>query len=481
MAVPFSQLLLEMRRRGGAAVVLSLIAASQMARAEDQSVQTSTPQRPAIMFNRWQEDWSVLADPRVAREPFDEFKYIPLSDADRYTYLSFGVDTRERFEANNAAGFGTGSNRNQDYVISRNEFHADLRIANQVQAFVQFQADYAPWKTMLTPVDRDRLDLELAFVTLTEPIGGGTLKLRAGRQQFAFDLQRFVSVRDGPNVRQSYDAGWADYEKGPWRFIGFYSLPVQVRDITIFDDYSSVTQQTFGGVRIERKLSESISINAYYANFTQANVHFPNAAGDERRNILDVRTTGTANHVDWDLEAMNQAGRIGARAIEAWAFGSLAGYTLADVSWTPRIGIQIDAASGDGNSPGRSFGTFNPLFPNGYYLTLAGYTGYVNFIHVKPSLTLHPSSSLKITLAAASQWRQNTADAVYTQPDVAVPDTAGRPGAYTGSYGQFRLDWAIDRATSFAIEAVHFMIGDALRNAGGHDSNYVGVEIKHGW
>jgi hypothetical protein len=105
----------------------------------------------------------------------------------------------------------------------------------------------------------------------------------------------------------------------------------------------------------------------------------------------------------------------------------------------------------------------------------------INFIHVKPSLTLHPSSSLKITLAAAAQWRQNTADAVYTQPDIPVANTVGRPGAYTGSYGQVRLDWTIDRATSFAIEAAHFEIGDALRNAGGHDSNYVGVEIKRGW
>jgi len=464
-------------RRESAAVAILLIAAPQVVRADDQ---TATPQRPAILFNRWQEDWSVLADPRVPRQPFDEFKYIPLSDTDRYTYLSFGADSRERFEANNAAGFGTGANRNQDYVISRNEFHADLRIANQVQAFVQLQADYAPWKTMLTPVDVDRLDLEQAFVVLTEAVGGGTLKLRAGRQQFAFDLQRFVSVRDGPNVRQSYDAGWADYENGPWRFITFYSLPVQVRDNRIFDDYSSVTKQTFGMARAEYKFSESLFIAGYYANFTQANVQFPNASGDERRDIFDVHLNGNANHFDFDLEVMNQTGRIGIEPIEAWAVGSIAGYTFAKVNWSPRVGIQLDAASGDGSTK-QTFGTFNPLFPNGYYFTLAGYTGYANLIHVKPSLTLTPTSSLKIVIAAAAQWRQTTADAVYIQPDLAVPKTAGRPGAYTGSYGQFRLDWTIDRATSFAIEAVHFKIGEAVRNAGGHDSNYLGIEIKRGW
>ena len=37
------------------------------------------PQRPAILFNRWQEDWSVLADPDVPREPLDKLKYIPLN------------------------------------------------------------------------------------------------------------------------------------------------------------------------------------------------------------------------------------------------------------------------------------------------------------------------------------------------------------------------------------------------------------------
>jgi hypothetical protein len=83
--------------------------------------------------------------------------------------------------------------------------------------------------------------------------------------------------------------------------------------------------------------------------------------------------------------------------------------------------------------------------------------------------------------AAAAQWRENTADAVYTQPDIPVANTAGRPGAYTGSYGQLPVDWTIDRAAAFAVEAVHFVAGDALHNAWAHDSNYIGIEIKRGW
>jgi len=463
------------------AIVAALLLAAGPAQAQDvESDVPASPGRPAVLFNRWQENWSVLANPNVPREPFDELKYIPLSVDDPGTYLSFGANVRERFEANDAVGFGIRPNRSQDYVISRAEMHADLRVASQVQIFVQLESDFAPWKATVTPVDRDRLDLEQAFVAIVEPVGDATLKMRFGRQQFAFDLQRFVSVRDGPNVRQSYDAAWFDYETGLWRFITFYSQPVQARDRRILDDYSN-GHLTYGGLRLERKLFGSARLSAYYSRFTQDAARFTSVRGAERRDIFDLRFAGTAGHFDWDVEAMGQFGRVGGQDVQAWAVGSLAGWTFADIDYAPRLGVQIDAASGDGNPSDHVLGTFNPLFPNGYYVTLAGYTGYVNFIHVKSSVTLHPLESLKLMFAVAGQWRETTADAIYTQPNIPLPGTAGRPGRYTGTYGQIRLDWAIDRHASFAVEAVHFAIGDAIRRAGGHDGDYVGVEIKYGW
>jgi len=464
----------------GAVALLALAGAGQARADDDQALQTAAPERPQILFNRWQENWSALTDPAVPHEPFDDLKYIPLSPADPNTYLSLGAGLRERFEANDATAFGVGGSHAADYVISRLEADADLHIAGQVQVFTQLVSAFAPGKTVLTPVDQNRLDLEQAFVAVTEPIAGGELKIRLGRQQFGFDLQRFVSVRDGPNLRQSYDAAWLDYEHGRWRFITFYSQPVQDRDLRAFDDYSS-GRLTFAGARVERKLFQFSEVSLYVARFTQDNAHFPSASGAERRDILDARYSGAVHGLDWDVEAMGQDGRIAQDDIQAWAFGSLGGYTLSGAPWSPRFGLQVDAASGDRNPHDHTLNTFNPLFPNGYYVTLAGYTGYVNFIHVKSSITLHPTPALKLMLAAAGQWRQTTADAVYTQPDIPVANTAGRGGAWTGAYGQLRADYAITPHLTGAIEAVHFQIGEAIRQAGGHDSDYVGVELKFGW
>jgi len=460
-------------------LLIAVLVATFSPASGEETPDEDAPQRPAISFNRWQEDWSVLADPAMQTEPLDDLKYIPLG-GDPKSYLSLGLNLRERFEHNDASGFGTRGSPTENYLISRLETHADLHLGPQFQFFTQFESAFAPGKQQLAPVDQNRLDIEQMFAAYVTPVADGVVKIRLGRQEMGFDLQRFVAVRDGPNVRQAFDAAWADYEHGLWRFISFYSQPVQNRNLRLFDDYSN-GHLTYGGDRIERSDVGPGQLSAYYSQYRQDNARFLTVQGNERRDIFDVRYAGGLDGWDWDLEAMGQTGQIGRDSIQAWAFGTLAGYRWEATVWSPRLGLQFDGASGDQNPHDGRLGTFNPLFPNGYYVTLSGYTGYVNFIHLKPSVTLRPTTSLTILAAAGAQWRQTTDDAVYTQPNIAVAGTAGKGGSYTGTYGQLRADWRATSHVSTAIEAVHFVVADSIRRVGGRDSDYLGVEIKYGW
>ena len=434
--------------------------------------------RPSIALNRWSEDWSVLADPAVPREPLDQLKYISLSTSDARTDLSFGGNVRERFEVNNAQ-FGVGSSRQKADLLSRLEVHSDLRIAGQVQIFVQLQSDAAPGKRDPSPVDQDRLGLEQAFVALTEPLADGTLFARIGRQEVGFDLQRFLSVRNGPNVRQAYDGATAAYTAGPWRFIVLYTDPVQNRNLRAFDDYSS-PHLSFGLVRIERKIGDS-SLSAYVGRFRQDGARFPSASGNERRNIVDLRFTGAGGAYDWDVEGVIQNGSIGTRSIHAWATGAIVGRTFAAAPLRPRLSLQFDAASGDKSPTDNQLNTFNPLFPSGSYFNTAGYQTYANLFHIKAGLSVTPRDRLRLGVGIGSEWRQTVADAIYTIPDVPVAGTAGQGGRYVGAYGELRADYVLTPHLAVALEFVDFSAGPTIVSAGGHDTDYFGAEVRYGW
>jgi hypothetical protein len=441
---------------------------------------TATPARPAIDFYRWQEDWSVLADPRVPREVGDALKYIPLSKGAPNRYLSFGVTLRERFVSIDPPLFGTVGGKHQDYLLHRLEVHADAHLTDNTRVFVQVENALAPWLQNPSPVDANKLDLRLAFLDWRKPLGKGELKVRVGRQEIAFDLQRFVSVRDGPNVRQAYDAIWADYETAKWRITGFASQPVQYRNQTDWDDFSN-HRLIFGGVRAQRRMTADSQLSVSFSDFRQDNVHFLAASGNEERQSVDIHYAGNVQVFDWDIEGMKQDGSVGGKQVNAWAFGSLTGFTLTGLAWAPRFGVQLDAASGTHNLARGTVGTFNPLFPNGYYVTLSGYTGYTNFIHFKPSLTVSPFDKVKLVASFGMLWRQTTGDAIYAQPDIPVLGTAGEPGKHSTNYGQLQINWNATRSLAFGLEADRYFVATALRRAGGEDSDYLGVELRWGW
>ena len=420
----------------------------------------------------------MLSNPYIPRAPLDRLKYIPLN-ADASSYVSLGANLRERLEVNNSPRFGLGSSGPDTYLLQRAQVSADARFGQHFQFFVQLEDVRAFGKNPAGPVDRNPLDLEQAFVAWGGVLGGATVNVRVGRQEMPFDLQRFLSVRDGPNVRQAFDGIWADYAYQKWRFMAYATQPVQYRDAAVFDDVSN-RDFTFSGIHLEQRDVGPGNLFGYYARYTRSNAKFLDATGNEHRDVFDLRYIGRERNTDWDVESMLQTGHVGSTAVFAWAVGSLAGYTL-DLPWRPRFGVQVDAASGDRHPGDGRLETFNPLFPPGYYFTLAGYTGYTNLVHIKPSVTLKPSRRLSLLAAVGLQWRATTADAVYAQSGAVVPGTAGRGTRWTGVYTQLRADWTIAANLIGSVEAVHFQVGDSIRSAGGSNADYLGIEVKYGW
>ncbi|MBB4184437.1 hypothetical protein GGE07_001063 [Sinorhizobium terangae] len=386
---------------------------------------------------------------------------------------------RERFESNDAPAFGTSGLEGDEYLLQRLQFHVDLHLFDTWQVFTQFEDVRAPGKEIMGPADENELDLRIAFLGYKQTFDEGTLLARLGRQEIAFDLQRFVSSRDGPNVRQAFDAFWAEWDATPWRVKGFISQPVQYRDVEPFDDISNDNIR-FGALRVEHDIEDS-TLSGYYALYHRRNAVFLDATGDEERHAIDARLSGRGSGFDWDAEAMGQFGTVGSKDIRAWAAGTRFGYTFDGLQWKPRFGLQLDAASGDSRAGDETVGTFNGLFANGSYFSLAGYTAYANLLHVKPSVTVYPTEKLSLTGAVGLQWRQTTADAVYVSPNIPIAGTSGKGDRWTGYYAQLRMDYAVTPNLSAAAEFVHFDVGESLRRAGGHDSDYFGAELKLAW
>ncbi|HEY4178059.1 MAG TPA: alginate export family protein [Kofleriaceae bacterium] len=433
------------------------------------------PMRPTPQTNRAGEDWSVLADPARRTEPLDSLKYISLSDNPK-TYLSLGLTLRERAESTSAPLFGVANHTADALELQRVQIHADLHLDAHWNVFVQLEDVRAFGKAAIGPSDENQVDFRQAFVMYQHPLGAGVFKARVGRQGFLFDVQRFISLRDGPNVQQAFDAVWAAWDLPTWKIWAFASMPVEYKHGRVFDDWHSFDDR-LSIVRLERKLGGGVAASAYYGRYDRPSVKYVDAEGEEKRDIVDVRFVGAGRGIDWDAEGMVQGGHIANKTIRAWATGARLGYTIHPPLST-RIGVQVDTASGDRHAGDDSVQTFTPLFPNGYYFTLASDTGYANLIHVRPSVTQKLTRDVTAMATWGFQWRETTSDAIYLHPMTPLPMTAGHGDAWTGSYVQIRGEAKFGPRVLVSAELVHYQAGAAIRAAGGGNTDYAAVETK---
>ncbi len=425
-------------------------------------------QRPVLgAGHAFDRDYSFLSDPATRPEPLDGIKYVPLG-GDSSNYLSVGGELRERYEGfiNNPL-FGINTNQSDHYLLHRALLHGDLHLQD-FRAFLQLgHHDAYSKEGTVNPTERSGFDIQQAFAQYSH----GGAWLRAGRQEIAFGSQRLVGFREGPNIRQSYDGIRLHYESGGLISDLFISRPTEIQPDD-FDD-SADDNQLFWGAHVTAPLTKNDFADIYYFKLDRDRARFGQGVDDERRDSVGTRLWNRGKPLDYNLEFVYQFGEFGRRDVSAWTASSDTGYSPAGAAWKARFGVKSSIATGDSNPADGKLGTFNPLFPRGAFFTENALVGPANFFDVQPSITLRPTPSITLTPSAHFLWRYDTSDAVYRQPNIPVAGTAGKSGRYTGTQWQMLANWRATSHIEVNAAYVHFAVGDAIKAAGGGDSDYL--------
>jgi Alginate export len=434
---------------------------------------------------RENDDWSFLADKSLRSDFWDPIKYIPLGS--EACYVSLGGEIREAFEQVGNDNWGKQRYMNA-FLLQRYMLHSDWHLGENFRVFVQLKSGLEDFRAGgPRPIDEKRLDFEAAFLEVGNTHKKNWAVLRVGRQELNYGSGRLVSVREGPNVRQSFDGVKIRSKVGAWNVDGWAVRPDL--DKPGFFDNAPDHKTAFWGVYATRPVVSQrlrgVGYDLYYLGLHRKNATFERGTAAELRHTIGARLwkriATEEPGADFDYEGVLQfgtfgtSGTFGSADIRAWTFASDTGYSLATVPLRPRISIKADISSGD-NPGSHTLGTFNPIYPIGNYFGVLADTGPgpVNFIDVHPRIQTQLPHGISISTDIVAQWRENVHDGVYAVPGFLLVPANGSRARFVGYRPGAEIRWQINRHAYLQADYGIFYAGQFLKEASpGRNINYM--------
>ena len=151
------------------------------------------------------------------------------------------------------------------------------------------------------------------FADFVLPLGGekDTLTARLGRQEFEYGSGRLIDVRDGVNLRLSFDAARLLLHAGDWEVDGWWGKPV-LNQPGVFDDIPDPARSFWGVYAVHPlPLLPKGNVDLYYLGFENKDAVYVQGPGYELRNTLGTRLWGRPLPWEYNLEYDWQFGTFG--------------------------------------------------------------------------------------------------------------------------------------------------------------------------
>lgn len=373
---------------------------------------TWPPSCPDIPLVRFDDDPAATHEAGCDR--LNPLAYVALGGSTS-TYASFGGEIRERYEHTNNPNFGADRDDPCGAWLQRFGLHGDLHWGGYLRAFVEVHSALENGRAAgPSPADENKLELQNVFVEArVRSARNADIQLRLGRQELQLGSGRLISVRDGPNVRRTFDGVRMRLEAGLW---DFNAIAVQPREDHpgAFDDSTDRSQALWGAYATRSFAPPAAGgIDLYYLGYRNDDATFDQGSAEERRHTLGIRLFGSADRWRWNLEPIVRFGKYGAANLRAWTIASEISYTWLQQTWKPRLMLSANIASGDRDPLDPDLQTFNPLYPRGNYFSQDATLWPLNFHNLHLFLTINPTNAWALTVDYDSFWRTSGDDGVY--------------------------------------------------------------------
>src|SRR5438132_735049 len=456
-------------------IVLSSVS-SLLSQGQSIPINESPPPARTDHLLREDNDWSSLGDPAERQDFWDPIKYSAFRSGRNWWFLSMGGEAGEIWEQIGNDNWGQQPFMN-GYFNQRYMFYFDIHYGKHVRSFVELKSGLNSYRIGgPRPIDEKKLDFQAGFFEVATGDNRNWIKFRAGRQEMEYGSGRLIDVREGPNVRLSFDGFKVKTGIGSWQIDGFAMRPDL--DKPGFFDNAPNHSVGFWGVYGVRSLKKSLTLDTYYLGLDRKAAAFNRGVGQEVRHSIGARLSRavaqTKRGWDYDYEALGQFGSFGSANIRAWTVASETGYRFPTVPLKPRFSAKVDISSGD-DPRTNTLGTFNPLFPKGNYFGVLATVGPgpLNFIDVHPRIEGTFPYDISASFDWIFQWRQSLDDGVYSVPGFLIRAADGSRARYVGHRPGTEVRWQVNTHLWFQGDFGIFYAGRFLKETKpGRNLNY---------
>ncbi len=340
---------------------------------------------------------------------YKKLKYSKLGDS---AAISFGGNYRIQWEMLNNPMFQKENGLDNNWFLSRGMLHLDIRSSSKWQFFAELGTSHSIDKDMPSPVDEDRLYINQLFGKYKSK----NYEIAIGRENFNYGSRRLIAIREGPNVRLSFDAIRFTYK---WKQFSSEALVLSnvANEIGVLDnDFYAFDDYIWGSYNRFNNEKNTTKLEVYYFGYKAELENYASISGSETRQSLGVRSDVSLARWKFNNEFVYQFGNIQNQTINAWTLSVNGTYKISDHF---NYEFNGEIISGDGNSSDGQLNTFNPLYPDAAYFGRVARFGPYNLLDLHTNLS-YKKEKISSELGYYAFWRYSDQDAIYSSGGRAV-------------------------------------------------------------